>query len=68
MSIRITDGGSTVSVYNAAWNSLSAAPTTIIGKFAADGGFLIEFDNATKTLYVNGTQIAGSFSPFNFPD
>lgn len=68
LSIRITDGGSTVSVYNAAWNSLSAAPTTIIGKFAADGGFLIEFDNATKTLYVNGTQIAGSFSSFNFPD
>lgn len=68
LSIRITGGGTTVAVYNANWNSLASAPTTIIGEFSESGGFLIEFDNAAKTLYVNGTQIAGSFSSFNFPD
>lgn len=68
LSIRITDGGTTVSVYNANWNSLAPAPTTIIGSFSTESGFLIEFDNATKALYVNGTQIAGTFNSFNFPD
>lgn len=68
LSIRITDGGTTVSVYNANWNSLAPAPTTIIGSFSTESGFLIEFDNASKTLYVNGTQIAGTFNSFNFPD
>lgn len=68
LSIRIAGGGTTVAVYNANWNSLASAPTTIIGEFSESGGFLIEFDNAAKTLYVNGTQIAGSFSSFNFPD